>query len=154
MSELVRMRIEGMTCATCEASVAGELEKVGARDVHVDHRRSEAVFTAPTASDLGPFRDAVSRAGYRPLSDEVSAADPRFDSVQNIRKGGRQGWIGTLALVALPVICCGLPLLVAALVATGAGAWLLAYGSLLAVPVLGLGDGDEKSSDHGYFAFR
>lgn len=44
------------------------------------------------------------------------------------------GWVGTAVLIALPVICCGLPLLVVALLATGAGAWLAANGSLLAIP--------------------
>lgn len=46
------------------------------------------------------------------------------------------GWVGTVALVALPVICCGLPLLVAGLLATGAGAWLATNGSLLAIPAV------------------
>lgn len=46
------------------------------------------------------------------------------------------GWVGTAVLIALPVICCGLPLLVVALLATGAGAWLTANGSLLAVPAV------------------
>ena len=51
---------------------------------------------------------------------------------------GGIGWLGTLALVAVPVVCCGLPLLVAALIATGAGAWLAVHGYLLAIPSVAL----------------
>ncbi len=54
---------------------------------------------------------------------------------------GEMSWLGTLALVALPVLCCGLPLLALALVATGAGAWLAAHGSLLAIPAVVLAAG-------------
>ncbi len=54
------------------------------------------------------------------------------------RATGSQGWWASATLVVLPVLCCGLPLLVAALVATGAGTWLAAHGYMVAAPVLGL----------------
>jgi hypothetical protein len=47
------------------------------------------------------------------------------------------GWLGPLALVALPAICCGLLLMIVALLASGAGAWLAANRSLLAIPAAG-----------------
>lgn len=136
MSKQVRLQIKGMTCANCESSVASALEEVGAREVHVDHRRAEAVFTGPDATNLTPYREALSRAGYRVASEEVLPASVRPGSAAARPRDEPKGWLVTAALVALPVLCCGLPLLAVALLATGAGAWLLAYGSLLAVPVL------------------
>ncbi len=50
------------------------------------------------------------------------------------RRADEAGWLGPLALVALPAICCGLPLMIVALLASGAGAWLAANRSLLAIP--------------------
>jgi|GEM_PF-6984129 len=56
----------------------------------------------------------------------------------------RQPRVGLLALV-VPLICCGVPLLVAAVVATGAGAWLasnrlfLGSGATLAVSAIAVG---------------
>lgn len=141
MSELVRMHIKGMTCAHCEASVATALEAVGAREVKVDHRRAEAVFAAPAATDVTSYREAVSGAGYRAVSEELLSSEAQPVPVQRRPSGGEMGWIGGLALVALPVLCCGLPLLAIALIATGAGGWLFAHGSLLAVPALGLAVG-------------
>ena len=141
MSDLVRMQIKGMTCAHCEAIVATALRESGARDVKVDHRRSEAVFSADRVGDLASYREAISRAGYDAASEEVLQAELHSVPIETRRAAEREGWMGTLALVALPVLCCGLPLLAAALVSTGAGAWLVAHGSLLAVPVLGLAVG-------------
>jgi len=48
---------------------------------------------------------------------------------------------GLLPLAALAIICCGLPLLIGALVAIGGGDWLIAHRSLLALPVVGLAAG-------------
>ena len=56
----------------------------------------------------------------------------------------RQARPGLLVLV-LPLICCGVPLLVAAVLATGAGAWLaanrlfLGSGAALAVSAIAVG---------------
>lgn len=53
----------------------------------------------------------------------------------------RQARLGFLVLV-LPLVCCGAPLLVAAVLATGAGAWLaanrifLGSGAALAVSAI------------------
>lgn len=45
--------------------------------------------------------------------------------------------IGMMALAGLAVVCCGVPLLIGALVATGAAGWLTAQGSLLTVLAVG-----------------
>jgi len=60
---------------------------------------------------------------------------------RSIREADRQpaasegdGWLAALAapaLVLLAVVCCAGPLLLVALLATGAGAWLAAHGFLL-----------------------
>ena len=136
MSKQVRLHIKGMTCAHCESSVASALEEVGAREVHVDHRRAEAVFTAPVATDLTPYREALSRAGYQAASEEVLPAGIHPVPTAAHPRDGQMGWLGTAALVSLPLLCCGLPLLAGVLFATGAGAWLVANRSLLAVPFL------------------
>ncbi len=104
-------------------------------------RRAQAEFEVDCEADLKPYRRAVSEAGYRVVSEEVVPAGPAGTSPAQDSRFGRTGWIGTAALVALPVLCCTLPLLVTVLVTTGAGAWLATHGSLLAVPVLGLGAG-------------
>ena len=141
MSDLVRIHIKGMTCAHCETSVASALEEAGASEVQVDHRRAQAVFTVPMADDLAPYRKALSRAGYQSTAEEVLPAEPHPVPVEAGPAQGRESWIGTLALFALPALCCGLPLLIIALISTGAGAWLFTHGSLLAVPALGLAAG-------------
>lgn len=41
---------------------------------------------------------------------------------------GIEGWLATPAIVILVVLCCAGPLLVGALAAAGAGAWLAAHG--------------------------
>src|SRR5712692_2432749 len=139
MSDVVRMRVKGMTCAHCETSVATALKDAGARDVKVDYRMAEAVFAAPAATDLAPFQEALSRAGYRAGSAEVveGEASPRPVETSPVNMAP-ESRLGTLAMVALPVLCCGLPLLVIALLTTGAGAWLAGHGLLLAIPAVSL----------------
>jgi len=76
-------------------------------------------------------------ADYKPRPENVMGEAPQGTAA----RADDPGWVGTVALVALPVICCGLPLLVAGLVATGAGAWLATNGSLLAIPAVVLAAG-------------
>lgn len=40
----------------------------------------------------------------------------------------RSGWIGTVAVAGLAIICCAGPFLVVAMASLGAGAWLAAHG--------------------------
>lgn len=66
-------------------------------------------------------------AERRPSEQLAREAHPRPDS-------GGDGCLAAIAapgLVLLAVVCCAGPLLVAALLATGAGAWLAAHGYLL-----------------------
>src|SRR6266852_4001875 len=135
MSDVVRMRVKGMTCAHCETTVATVLKDVGARDVDVDFRRAEATFKAPAGTDLAPYQEALSRAGYRAGSAEVveGEASPRPVETSPVNMAP-ESRLGTLAMVALPVLCCGLPVLAAA-ASLGSAAWLAAHGLLLAMPV-------------------
>ena len=40
----------------------------------------------------------------------------------------RSGWIGTVAIASLAMICCAGPLLVVGVASLGVGAWLAAHG--------------------------
>ena len=46
--------------------------------------------------------------------------------------------LGVTASIALTALCCGLPLPAAALVVSGATAWLAAHGLLVTFPLVGL----------------
>lgn len=77
-------------------------------------------------------------------NEERKSRNPAVDAPMRqsaVGPAGGIGWLGTLALVAVPVVCCGLPLLVAGLIATGAGAWLAVHGYLLAIPAVALAAG-------------
>src|SRR5712692_1392557 len=99
MSDVVRMRVKRMTCAHCETSVATALKDAGARDVKVDYRSAEAIFTA-AATDLAPFQEALSRAGYRAGSAEVveGEASPHPGETSPVTTGP-ESRLGTLAMV-------------------------------------------------------
>ena len=47
------------------------------------------------------------------------------------RAAGLRGWLATPAIAIIAVVCCAGPLLLGALAATGAGAWLAAHGYTL-----------------------
>ncbi len=64
------MRIDGMTCAHCEETVAEALTDAGALDVVTDWRAGQARFDATAASDE-QLTSAVEGAGYRVLSIEA-----------------------------------------------------------------------------------
>ena len=120
-----RVQIREMTCRFCEIKVAAALESAGAGDVQVSHSHGEATFQASAGSPPERFQAAIQNVAYdsavelRPLTGQPKA-----------------GWLAGAALVALPLLCCGLPLLIGALLTTGAGSWLAAHGSWLGIPVL------------------
>lgn len=49
---------------------------------------------------------------------------------------GLESWLATPAIVILVVACCAAPLLIGALVATGAVAWLAAHGYAIGAAAL------------------
>lgn len=52
----------------------------------------------------------------------TAPAAPRDD------KAGLEGWLATPVIVILVLVCCAGPLLIGALAAAGAGAWLAGHG--------------------------
>ncbi len=115
----------------CERRIADALVGAGARSVQVDFRRGEVLLDPATCSEAG-LRDVVEELGYptselRPVPlERAPSAASRSDS-----------W-GYLLFV-VPAVCCGGPLLLAAVVASGAGAWLAAnrlmVGAVLAATI-------------------
>src|SRR3989304_798712 len=83
----LRMKVYGMTCDHCEATIAAALEEAGARDASADYRREEAVFTIEGEVDEARLAEAVRGAGYRPGGIEVLEAEQNFG-------GGRVGTPG------------------------------------------------------------
>jgi mercuric reductase len=82
------MRIEGMSCAHCEKTVAEALTAAGARRVMVDWRRGEARFDPATAGDH-ELTIAVEAAGYRVRSiEEVDETDRGIEPLVGERSGG------------------------------------------------------------------
>ena len=75
-----------------------------------------------TAEPADPFEPSVS-------ADQAPTA-PRD------RAPGTRGWLATPAVAILAVVCCAGPLLLGALAATGAGAWLGAHGFTLGAAAL------------------
>ncbi len=69
--ETIRMRVEGMTCPSCEVHVSRALEQVGAIEARADFRRGEVRFRLPATFDLGALAPAVRGAGYEPGAIEV-----------------------------------------------------------------------------------
>ena len=76
-------------------------------------------------------------------SDRTPArAEPAESSVSTIPAPPRdhtadlRGWLATPAIVILVVVCCAGPLLIGALAAAGAGAWLAAHGYAIGAAAL------------------
>ncbi len=83
-----RMRVEGMTCDHCNATVERLLQRAGAEDANADWRRSEAVFDFD--GDVSRLTGAFAGSHYSPgniESEEAPAemcsqeADVEFDLV-------------------------------------------------------------------------
>src|SRR5215831_1384619 len=70
------MRIQGMTCAHCEKTVAEALTTAGARRVVADWRRGQAVLDTSSASNH-QLSAAVEAAGYRVASIEDARREER-----------------------------------------------------------------------------
>ena len=63
-------------------------------------------------------------AGAEPAEITATTASPPPRG----KTAGVEGWLATPAIVILVLVCCAGPLLLGALVAAGAGAWLAAHG--------------------------
>lgn len=60
------LKVEGMTCAHCEAAVKGSLEEiVGVSDVEVDLATGEVHVTYDeTSADVEKMKEAIENQGY------------------------------------------------------------------------------------------
>ena len=72
---------------------------------------------------------------------DLRSPAPQVTSPDHLKSPGRSSVVGMVALAALPILCCGLPLLLAVLVATGGAGWLIGHGSLVGLPLLTLAAG-------------
>lgn len=70
----LRMQVEGMTCAHCEATVQSALASAGAKHPQADSRRSEATFDF--GGDASQLESAVRDAGYWPGKVGTLEAQP------------------------------------------------------------------------------
>src|SRR6266851_5115495 len=61
----LRIRVDGMTCSSCERHVEQALVSAGATEADADFRRGEVVVTVPDAPDEAALRTAVESTGYR-----------------------------------------------------------------------------------------
>src|SRR5216683_2935006 len=61
-----RMRVDGMTCPSCEHHVEKALTEAGARNVDADFRRGEALLSVDGEPHGAILATAVQNAGYQP----------------------------------------------------------------------------------------
>jgi mercuric reductase len=84
-----RMRVNGMTCDSCNTHVEQALVGAGAREAEANWRRGEALFSMEENLDGIALAQAVSEAGYHPKEIEaleetpevrpISATDTEYD---------------------------------------------------------------------------
>ncbi len=74
------MRIEGMTCPSCEKHIASILKQIGAKSIDVSFRRREAVFELPHAN-VETAKQAITMAGYEPIEAGEVDATREYDYI-------------------------------------------------------------------------
>ncbi|AKS38377.1 mercuric reductase [Anoxybacillus gonensis] len=76
-----KVRVEGMTCTSCEVHVAAALKQLGATSIDVSFRRGEAVFELPHAN-VEMAKQAITAAGYEPTeAEEIEATRETYDYI-------------------------------------------------------------------------
>src|SRR5216683_6480262 len=78
----LRMRVDGMTCPSCERHVEQALLNAGAAEAGADFRRGEAVVSVQSPPDEAALRAAVEATGYRPGLVERISPKPQADTDQ------------------------------------------------------------------------
>ncbi len=119
------MPVEGMTCADCQAKVAATLVRAGAREVRVNYHLGQ-VQLDPAGATEERLRNAVEELGYR--TGTLRSVPATTEAGRDERSSGSWGFL----VLLLPLVCCGGPLLLVAIAASGAGAWLAANRLLVA----------------------
>ncbi len=119
------MPVKGMTCADCQAKVTDALVRAGAREVRVNYRLGRVQFD-PGAASEERLRSAVEELGYR--TGSLRAVPAPTEVGRDERSSASWGFL----VLLLPLVCCGGPLLLVAIAASGVGAWLAANRLLVA----------------------
>jgi Cu+-exporting ATPase len=85
MQKLVKLKIEGMHCTSCETLIKDELGEVrGVSNVRVDAKSGEGSVLVDTEStSINDLLKAVENAGYKAAANEVEDLQPQQDSGQN-----------------------------------------------------------------------
>lgn len=68
-NDLVTLRVNGMTCTNCAATVSKTLEKSGMTNVNVDLGSAEVTFVNPTAVDLQAIIKQIDEIGYEVVTE-------------------------------------------------------------------------------------
>src|SRR5712691_9354203 len=87
----LRMRVDGMTCPSCERHVEQALLNAGAAEAGADFRRGEAVVSVQGPPDEAALRAAVEATGYRPGLVERISPEPESDAAQRQYRLSVQG---------------------------------------------------------------
>ena len=62
--KLVELGVQGMHCANCSMNLSKYLQKLGLRDVYVNHASEEVAFTNPDQIDLSEILKGIEGFGY------------------------------------------------------------------------------------------
>ncbi len=119
------MPVKGMTCTDCQAKVTDALERAGAREVRVNYRLGQVQLDPATATEER-LRSAVEALGYQ--TGSLRTVPATAEAGRDERSSGSWGFL----ILLLPLVCCGGPLLLVAIAASGAGVWLGANRLLVA----------------------
>ena len=79
--EQVVMKVKGMTCNHCSATVSGIIEQEGGTEVHVDFLLGEAAFEVGSSSRISKIKDRINKAGYQVVSGSEASSSNPFTSV-------------------------------------------------------------------------
>jgi P-type Cu+ transporter len=68
-NQLITLKVNGMTCTNCAASVSKAIEKKGMKDVMVDLGSGEVTFTNPTSIDINEIIKNIDDIGYEVVKE-------------------------------------------------------------------------------------
>ncbi|AST07280.1 mercury(II) reductase [Anoxybacillus flavithermus] len=76
-----KIRVEGMTCTSCETHVATALKQIGANPIDVSFRRGEALFELPHGN-IEMAKHAITVAGYQTTERvEIETTEEAYDYI-------------------------------------------------------------------------
>lgn len=86
MEKLIKLKIEGMHCASCETLIKDELEEIkGVKNIQVNAKSGEGAMSIDTDFvSVGDLISAVEKAGYKAREDEAEKETPASSPVKII----------------------------------------------------------------------